>query len=228
MTKPKASRKKKSTAASNVDPILKQMFEGGLSKGELKKIEIVKSAIQIIGELGIEATSFESIGKPLGIRKAHVAYHFKNKTDIIEAAIRYIIAKGQEITIERVTQAQGTKDRLAAMARATFEWTRSDPRQIAVYMLFGHYGTVDPKYQSLHTEIRQTGLNRISALLSQDPSITQRLAAPEVMELATSIQAVITGEVVGLYTSTASQSPTLVDAAEARCVRAIHCLAGYL
>ena len=77
------------------------------------KERIVRSAIRCIAEKGIEETSFEAIGKPLGIGRSHVAYHFKDKGDIIRTAIQFVIAQGQALTVERIAAAGDARARCA-------------------------------------------------------------------------------------------------------------------
>ena len=75
--------------------ILAPLLQTEPRKGEVMKERIVRSAIRCIAEKGIEETSFEAIGKPLGIGRSHVAYHFKDKGDIIRTAIQFVIAQAR-------------------------------------------------------------------------------------------------------------------------------------
>jgi AcrR family transcriptional regulator len=70
-----------------------------LKKGDRKKLEIIEAAIDCLATEGIDNTTFDSIAKRIDTRRAHVAYHFKDKHMIFEAAISYIL-----ITYEHTLQ----------------------------------------------------------------------------------------------------------------------------
>ena len=56
--------------SGKVDPLVFQLFEFTPRKGDLRKLEIVKAAMECICKEGIEHTSFDKIGARLGIGRA--------------------------------------------------------------------------------------------------------------------------------------------------------------
>ncbi len=59
------------------NPLFIEVFQIKPRKGELKKLELIEEAIRQIAHQPIETVTLESIGKPLGMIRAHVAYYYK-------------------------------------------------------------------------------------------------------------------------------------------------------
>ncbi len=197
---------------SKIDPLLFQLFQTSSSKGDLKKIQIIQSAIRCIASEGIENASYENIGRPLKLTRSHVAYYFKSKDDILLKAIEYVIAKGQALTVERVQNAKTTEDRLVAMVQATFDWAASDQEGFSVYMLFLYYCIINKDYRDLQSKIRSTGANRIQAMLENDPQVSKSRGTKELRELAKALQDLITGAAVDFFTTSEINSPLFLAA----------------
>src|SRR3989338_3165884 len=112
------------------EAIYKVLFAEGLSRGDLKKVEIIKMVIMLIASKGIEQTSFENVGRPLGMTKANVAYYFLNKEEMIQYAIKYITVTAQQITVSEIEKATTHKERIEAYVKGTFRWAKEYPEQI--------------------------------------------------------------------------------------------------
>lgn len=189
--------------SSSTNPVLFKLFGDKLGKGDRRKKEIVEAAIECIGTVGVANTSYESIGKRLGIGRAHVAYHFPDFEKLMEMVIQYRTDTAQSIVVDLVEAAQTWQDAVRAYVDGPFFWIERHPNQASVLMLLYYYGSYEPKYRTLHTQIRKTGLARIEAILT--PVIRKRFSSPtryrkEANELARAIQALITGNVVNWIT----------------------------
>ncbi len=178
------------------DPVLLQTFDGVLRKGDLKKIQILEAAIEVIAKEGIEGTTFESIGQKIGLHKAHVAYHFKDKNQIIQTVIRYITSKAQATTIEHILRARTPEARIFAILEGAFAWAESHPTHVASMTLFYHYCTYNRKYAQLNSQIREDGATRIVGLLGK--------TSQKNLKVAKAIQAIITGAVIEAGTTSSS------------------------
>jgi AcrR family transcriptional regulator len=180
------------------DQIMKLIFDVKPSKTELKKNEIIKNVIHLIATIGIEQTSFENVGKQLGMTKANVAYYFKNKDEMIHFAIKYITITAQTITIQNIQTAKTMEEQIKAYIKAAFEWAKLYPEQMSVMMLFFYYSTIYPNYAELYFNIRQAGKKRIADLLKSD---NPKLNTKQAIAKAHLIQAIITGKLVDHYTT---------------------------
>lgn len=98
-----------STATTTHDEkVLRRLNLLGPSKGELKKVAIIKAAIQCIATQGYERTNYETIGALIEMKRPHVAYHFPKKQLIVEMAIRYVYGIGVEM-VEKTMAARAGK-----------------------------------------------------------------------------------------------------------------------
>jgi AcrR family transcriptional regulator len=60
--------------------------------GEITKAKILETAERLFSEKGFDATSIDSISKSVGINKATIYYHFKDKNDILISLYEGIMA----------------------------------------------------------------------------------------------------------------------------------------
>lgn len=135
-----------------------------LSKGEKRKIEIINAAINCINDHGIESLTLESIGKSIGINKAHVAYYFKKKEEIVLLAIKYI-ALNARAYVDDYIKSQSTALPLFSYIEAHRMWIDKFRKHGVVYTLFFHYCTFNNDYRKMNSGVRQLGKIRIIELL---------------------------------------------------------------
>lgn len=170
-----------------VDPVFFRLFELGALKGDVRKAQIITAAIECIATVGIEDTTFDAIGKRLNIRRSHVAYHFADKPQIIESAIRYITAVAQETTVELLKAARSRDEKLAAVVEGAFRWAREQPEQATAMLLLHYYASFRPEYRRLHHQIRASGAVRLATILE---------GHPRALGMARQIQFLITGSLL--------------------------------
>ncbi len=60
--------------------------------GEITRAKILETAERLFSEKGFDATSIDSISKSVGINKATIYYHFKDKNDILISLYEGIMA----------------------------------------------------------------------------------------------------------------------------------------
>ena len=51
-------------------------FDQSPSKGDTKRFEIIMATIECLSTIGYDKTTYESIAKVIGTRRAHVNYYF--------------------------------------------------------------------------------------------------------------------------------------------------------
>ena len=179
----------------NPDPLYSRLFESKPRKGDLRKMEIVQTAIRSIATVGIENTTLDSIGAELGVRRSHIAYYFKRKEELIETAVKLITLTAQDITIQRLQKAENPREQIAAQVRAVFEWGEKHPQHLSVFALMYYYGTFDESYRKLHSEIREAGRARLRLLL-QAAQPKRKLTANGWDALTLSIQNLVFGSLL--------------------------------
>ncbi len=184
---------------SNTDTKIYELFEFKPRKGDLKKMEIILAAIECIATIGFEKTTYEAIAQKIDTRRAHVAYHFKDKADIFEACVKYIMASYQQTSIKRIEEAKDGLEMLVNYAEAPFLWAEENPEQLSVMLLFYYLCTVDPKYKELHTTIRSGGVERIQYILTNQ--LTKKIPVKEAAVMAKTIQNLVSGTIMDVTTT---------------------------
>jgi len=180
------------------DALLLRTFAGEATRGELKRADIIKAFIDCVVEGNLAAATFERVGQRLKMKAPHVAYYFKDRDALLEGAIKFVIAKGQEATIQRIAKARGSAEALLGMVHGAFDWYENEPKNFAILMLLYHLSSYDPKFKAMNHEIRLAGENRIESLLAELGHFTKKLERRKRAQL---IHAVITGSIIGWATT---------------------------
>lgn len=96
------------------------------ARSDSTRARIFEAAIQLISEKGVSATTVDEIVERAGVAKGTVYYHFKGKTELVEA----LIASELTLLLERFSQdipaSDDPLDRVMALVRAELEWIRDN------------------------------------------------------------------------------------------------------
>jgi AcrR family transcriptional regulator len=130
-----------------------------------------------------------------------VAYHFKDKGDIIRTAMEFVIAQGQALTTERVAAAVTPRLKILAVVEAFFHWASEDTDGMAVYVLFLYYCTIHEDYRATHDAMRRTGIERLVGVMKQDAALSKGKSDEDLADLAKSLQYLSFGALVDLVTT---------------------------
>jgi AcrR family transcriptional regulator len=161
------------------DALLHRMFDIQLSKGDLKRIEIIEAAIHCLATHGIEETSLDAIGKQLKISRSHIIYYFKDREALLDAVVKYVTQTGQNLFVERLSEVQGSPETLlTAYVHAVFDWVEKYEPHVRFMLLFSYFCVFHAKYRGLHTQMRDSARHRIEAIIA--PLLAR--GAPEAAE----------------------------------------------
>lgn len=183
----------------DIDPIIYDLFEFRPRKGDLKKLEIIKATIDCLAHEGLENTTYEAIAQKIGTRRAHVAYHFSDKHYIYQAAVKYILATNQQISINHMSEATDGKDMLKRYVEGPFIWAQTHPEQLSVMLLLYYLCVTREEYHDLHYQIRKGGHERIKYILSS--KLGKKFTEEEVVIYSKSIQNMISGAIIDAVTT---------------------------
>jgi AcrR family transcriptional regulator len=178
----------------NLDKIL-ELFPTKVTKGDLKKAEIINATIDCIATIGWENTSYDAIGKNLGIGRAHVAYYFKDKDELFLMAFKFVSATAQEETRQEIDKAKNFTDKYLASAKGALNWLKKHPKQVSVVMAFYYLASINKKFRAIHAAIRKAGHKRL-----YDHLITKYSPA-KASRLARDFQNLVTSTVIELHTT---------------------------
>lgn len=178
---------------------LNELFEDGTRKGDLKKMEIILAAIDCLATIGFEKTTFEAIAKRIGTRRAHVAYHYKDKNDIFMAMIKYIVTNYQEISLAHIKDSREGEQTLLHYVEGPFVWAQKNPKQLSVMLLFYYLCSFRDEYLNLNNQIRIAGVERMQFILTNQFSPAYKVE--DAKFLSKQIQNLISGNLIDAYTT---------------------------
>ncbi|AEU38969.1 TetR/AcrR family transcriptional regulator [Granulicella mallensis] len=81
---------------------------------DLRRREILAAAIKVFGKKGFADTRAEDVAAAAKIAKGTLYLYFKSKEDIYATAVLHAIGQLQSLVAERVSEASGVRDKLAA------------------------------------------------------------------------------------------------------------------
>ncbi len=169
------------------------------TKGELKKLEIISSTIECIATIGFEKITYQVIADKLGTTRAHIAYHYSDKSEMIKACVHYIFSHYHTILLERLDNTDDNEDVLYTYVESPFLWAEENPNELAVMILFYYLCLVDEDYRKMHHDLREAGTTRIMQILTHNFNLD--LKAYEVENLAKQIQNLLSGAILDAATT---------------------------
>jgi AcrR family transcriptional regulator len=178
--------------------LYRQILEFKPRKADLRRMAILDAVIDCIAREGIHNLTAQAVGRRAKMRRSHITYYFPNQESMIEAAIQFVTATGQEITVAYVAAATDAVSRLEAMVHATFAWFERHPRHASVMLLLHYYGSCLPRYRKLTSQIRTAGENRLESILRSGPA---RKNAPSARDLSIVMRAYLAGSIINIFTA---------------------------
>jgi AcrR family transcriptional regulator len=147
--------------------IFESLFPKRLSKGDKKKLDMVEKAIEVFGQKGVDATTYDDLAIELNTSRSHISYHFKEKDQLILAAIRYMMTEGLDFTIHKMRQSLSAKQRLISYVDGYYGFFLEYPKYIPILIYFYYASSIHEVYRELQSEIKKGALARIQELLEQ-------------------------------------------------------------
>ncbi len=84
---------------------------------EIKERIIIGSS-ELMSQIGIKATTMDSLASQLGISKRTIYEHFADKTNLVESMVHYLISKAEARRVSIIESEKGIVDRLFKMLEA--------------------------------------------------------------------------------------------------------------
>lgn len=105
-----------------------------------RRAQIVRAAIETIGELGYARTSFGQIAKRAGLSSTGmISYHFNGKADLVAEVVKEILAASVVYMRERIEAADGPAARLRAYIESNLGFMKENPREITAILDILHH-----------------------------------------------------------------------------------------
>ncbi len=186
-------------AATDFDIPESRLAVARVRKGDLRRQEMVEAAIECFASIGYEKTTYGAIAKRLNTGKAHVAYYFPDKDEILKASVQHIMVVYQHTVRARLAKAKPGLGMVMGYVEAPFAWARSHPSQMAVMLLFYYLCAIRADFRQLHDELRAAGVQRIQHILGD--GILAGLPSAELAVLSKAIQNIMSGYLLDAWTT---------------------------
>jgi AcrR family transcriptional regulator len=96
-----------------------------------RRAQIVRAAIETIGELGYHATSFARIAERAGLSSTGmISYHFRGKDDLMAAVMLAVTGAASDYMGPRVQAASDHRAMLHAYIESNLDFVRDHPAQV--------------------------------------------------------------------------------------------------
>jgi len=156
---------------------------------------ILEAFAQCLIEKGLADASYAAIGKYAGMEPPHIGYYFSTWNSMLDGSFRYVIAVGQEITVEGIAAANTPFEKLKAICDAPFDHLKRFPEHVAVLAAFQLECSRQRTYRGTHRSIRKQGQRRIKAILKQIIFDSEKTLKSELdlSSLSIAIQSLIVG-----------------------------------
>lgn len=194
--------------------VLTRLYGPKVTKMQRKQALILDAFAKCLFEKGLADTSYAAVGEIAGMAPSHLGYYFPTWESMLDQCFRYVIATGQEITVEGISAAKNPTASLKAMCDAPFLHLKRFPEHAAVLSAFHLECSRQKTLRSTHRLIRRQGQARIKSLL-------QKMVADSNLNLQTkidfdalsvAIQSLIVGYASEWVAGSASQASTATQA----------------
>lgn len=149
----------------NEKTIRAQLFPGKQRRGDNTKVRILKAGVESIAQHGIDNLTFEAVGTLVGMNRAQIRYHFREKEELVDRAIVYAIATAQQIVVSKLEKARDWKSQIHAIVHGFFDWVEHYPTHGSILLLLYYSASFNPKRKEFHTRMTGMGFNRTLAIL---------------------------------------------------------------
>ncbi|MCB0406409.1 MAG: TetR family transcriptional regulator [Bdellovibrionales bacterium] len=194
------------------DNILRRILEFRPSKADRRRAMILEAVIEGIGE-GLEGSSVERISKRTRMRRSHVQYYFKNREEMLEAAIKYAISVSQEINVEYLKGLTSPEAMLRAYVEGTFEWFVREPSHRSVMALLLYFSTCYPPYRHISSQVAESSEQRLVAILKAKTSKKGK-GDKAARALAKTIRLLVIGALIDLHSTDSSNSDAVIQSVQ--------------
>lgn len=169
-------------------------------KLEDRKLELIEVAIKLIGTIALTDLSLETVGKKCGMRRSHVAYYFKDIDELVQASILHVITYSQKVVTEFLAEANDADEKIRALVFGYGETFLKKPTYGRVFALLNFYGTYQPVYKKICTEITDVAEQRIAAILAARMKLKTSLIPENIKSAARHLRSTLLGRLLIVLT----------------------------
>ncbi|MCG7535603.1 transcriptional regulator BetI [Pseudoalteromonas sp. OOF1S-7] len=153
----------------------------------VRRQQLIEATLQSVAELGLQATTINSISKKAGMSSGIISHYFGGKQGLIEATVRYLLSSLQRSLLQKTAQGCSPEQRLMFIVEANFAVVQQQRDTTRTWLSFWAHSMHDAE---LHRLQRVNARRLYSNLLY---SFKQLMAQGEAHEAAELSAAMIDG-----------------------------------
>jgi AcrR family transcriptional regulator len=135
------------------------------TKGQLTQEKIVKSAISLISQVGVEKTTFAGIAEMAEIKAPGILNYFKNKDEILQGCLEYVLKSNQIYLARELTIQDSAMKDLNSYAMANIKWAVDNPEQAQIIIDLYSRSLFDKHFREINQRIVQSAREKIKTIL---------------------------------------------------------------
>ncbi len=126
---------------------------------------IIKTALKLFAERGIEATSFQGLADELGISQGAVMHHYPTKTKLFAACFEAAIEHNRLVLSSIMDPTDDARTLLIKHFRGSWQWLLKYPHDGSLVTLLYYYATFNKEFTRLYEQVKNTARQRIAQYL---------------------------------------------------------------
>ncbi len=159
---------------------------GRKSIDEIRRLELVEAAFQVMKQEGVGAASLARVAAEAGLSKGMVLHYFKSRDALIEATLRHINALYGHEVAERMAAAESPLARVEAVIEANFSAWYYKPEHAHIWLAFCAQATFEPRFRRiqrvLHSRMQSNIIANLKSLLGIEEAKRVALALTSLID----------------------------------------------
>lgn len=155
-----------------------------------------------MAQKGVADTKLIDIAKMARVDHPLVKYYFPQINELHLEIFQIIVNDLKDHVLDKIPSAsKSPKELLKNYINSYFDWGNKNPIFVSLYLFFYYQASFKKEFVDLNSSVRQTGRNRIEAMLYEGCAKKAfKIKPDDVPNVAVSIQGLLTGNMVMAYT----------------------------
>ncbi|QZO15395.1 transcriptional regulator BetI [Pseudoalteromonas piscicida] len=147
----------------------------------VRRQQLIDATLESVAELGLQATTINSISKRAGLSSGIISHYFGGKQGLIEATVRYLLNNLKYSLLDKTYGGCGAEQRLMYIVEANFAMVQQQSNTTRTWLSFWAQSMHDDE---LHRLQRVNSRRLQSNLATSFAAFMSRAQAKEAAELA--------------------------------------------
>ena len=181
------------------------LFGNTPSRKEIRLIQIIETSLKLFAKHGYDETNLKQIAKKCKITRPLLNHYFSSKDELFILVCKYIRIEYQKYVVAEMVRAKTPTETLKAYVRSATKWGLEFPDRMSLWLIFFHKCHIYEDYKELNTQLTQTGLARIKAMLEAGVAANE-MSLKNIPQVAQKIQLMIAATLISNATENLSEA----------------------